>query len=175
MSADLIEYLIESCVETATKSIHYIQKVALSWADSGITTKEQAKQQSRSYNKNCYTVLNAFGIKNRGPAASEVSYIQKWTDTYGFTLDIIEEACSRTISATHQPSFEYADTILTRWHNSHVHHLKDISVLDDAYQKQKAVSAASAPKAKPVSRNLNNFERRSYDMDSLEEQLLNSN
>ena len=23
-----------------------------------------------------------------------------------FTLDIIEEACSRTISATHQPSFE---------------------------------------------------------------------
>ena len=103
------------------------------------------------------------------------SYIQKWTDTYGFTLDIIEEACSRTISATHQPSFEYADTILTRWHNSHVHHLKDISVLDDAYQKQKAVSAASAPKAKPVSRNLNNFERRSYDMDSLEEQLLNSN
>ena len=172
---DLIEYLIESCVENGHKSIHYIQKVALSWADSGITTKEQAKQQSRSYNKNCYTVLNAFGIKNRGPAASEVSYIQKWTDTYGFTLDIIEEACSRTISATHQPSFEYADTILTRWHNSHVHHLKDISVLDDAYQKQKAVSAASAPKAKPVSRNLNNFERRSYDMDSLEEQLLNSN
>ncbi|MCB5459458.1 hypothetical protein LIP96_17875, partial [[Ruminococcus] gnavus] len=27
----------------------------------------------------------------------------------------------------------------------------------------------------PVSRNLNNFERRGYDMDSLEEQLLNSN
>ena len=176
MSADLIEYLIESCVENGHKSIHYIQKVALSWADSGITTKEQAKQQSRSYNKNCYTVLNAFGIKNRGPAASELTYIQKWTDTYGFTLDIIEEACSRTISATHQPSFEYADTILTRWHNSNVHHLKDIAVLDTAYQKQKEhTGTSSVPKAKPVSRNLNNFERRSYDMDSLEEQLLNSN
>lgn len=49
MSADLIEYLIESCVENGHKSIHYIQKVALSWADSGITTKEQAKQQSRRY------------------------------------------------------------------------------------------------------------------------------
>ena len=35
MSADLIEYLIESCVENGHKSIHYIQKVALSWADSG--------------------------------------------------------------------------------------------------------------------------------------------
>ena len=31
------------------------------------------------------------------------------------------------------------------------------------------------PTKPPVSRNLNNFERRGYDMDSLEEQLLNSN
>ena len=59
--------------------------------------------------------------------------------------------------------------IFTLWYS------KRESVCADAYQKQKAVSAASAPKAKPVSRNLNNFERRSYDMDSLEEQLLNSN
>jgi len=57
-----------------------------------------------------------------------------------------------------------------------VHHLKDIAVLDTAYQKQKEhTGTSSVPKAKPVSRNLNNFERRSYDMDSLEEQLLNSN
>lgn len=175
MSADLIEYLIESCVESGHKSIHYIQKVALSWADGGITTKEQAKQRTRSYSRSCYTVLNAFGIKNRGPAASEITYIQKWTEEFGFTLDIIEEACSRTISATHQPSFEYADTILTKWHNSRVRHLKDIAVLDAEYQKDKKTSAASIQKARPVSRNLNNFERRNYDMDSLEEQLLNSN
>lgn len=175
MSADLVEYLIESCVENGHKSIHYIQKVALSWADRGITTKEQAKQEAKSYNRNCYTVLNAFGIKNRGPAASELTYIQKWTDTFGFSLDIIEEACSRTISATHQPSFEYADTILTRWHNSQVHHLKDIAVLDTEYQKQKTSASSSAPKTRPVTKNMNNFERRAYDMDSLEEQLLNSN
>ena len=119
--------------------------------------------------------MKAFGLNNREPGQVEKQLISKWTDVFCFETDMIIEACNRTMKATHQPSFEYADTILTRWHNSHVHHLKDISVLDDAYQKQKAVSAASAPKAKPVSRNLNNFERRSYDMDSLEEQLLNSN
>lgn len=175
MSADLIEYLIESCVEHGHKSIHYIQKVALSWADRGITTKEQAKKEAHIYNKNCYAVLNAFGIKNRGPAASEIKFIQKWTDEYGFTLDIIEEACSRTISATHQPSFEYADKILTKWFESQVRHLKDVTSLDTAFQKEKGNHSSAPPKAKPVSRNLNNFERRSYDMDSLEEQLLNSN
>ena len=175
MSADLIEYLLESCVENGHKSMHYIRKVALSWCDSGIETVSQAKEQTQSYNKNCFTVLNSFGIKNRGPAPSELTYIRKWAEDYGFTIDMIEEACRRTISATHQPSFEYADSILTRWHDNQVRTLKDVSVLDEAYQKEKAAQRNVSVRARTASRNLNNFERRNYDMDSLEEQLLNSN
>ena len=76
MSADLIEYLLETCVENGHKSMHYIQKVAFSWAESGIETVSQAREQSTIYSRNCYTVLNAFGIKNRGPAASELTYIK---------------------------------------------------------------------------------------------------
>ena len=144
MSASLIEYLIESCVENNHKSIHYIRKVAIAWAEEGISTVEEARQQSLNYNKNCYTILNAFGIKNRGPADSELSYIRKWTEEFGFTLDIIREAVNRTVSATHQPSFEYADSILTRWKDSQVHHLQDIASLDDAFQKEKAAKKAPA-------------------------------
>ena len=66
MSADLIEYLIESCVENGHKSMHYIQKVAISWVENGVETISQAKEQAAAYSRNCYTVLNAFGIKNRG-------------------------------------------------------------------------------------------------------------
>lgn len=174
MSADLIEHLIESCVESGHKSMHYIQKVALSWAEEGIETVSQAKEHSAIYSKNCYTVLNAFGIKNRGPASSELAYIRKWAEEYGFSNEIIQEACRRTISATHQPSFEYADTILSKWYSSNVRHLKDITVLDEAYIKEKSTSRTII-KQRPVTRNLNNFERRVYDMDSLEEQLLKSN
>ena len=174
MSASLIEYLIESCVENNHKSIHYIRKVAIAWAEEGISTVEEARQQSLNYNKNCYTILNAFGIKNRGPADSELSYIRKWTEEFGFTLDIIREAVNRTVSATHQPSFEYADSILTRWKDSQVHHLQDIASLDDAFQKEKAAKKSSVCQ-KPAAKNMNNVERRVYDMNSLEERLLNSN
>ena len=174
MSADLIEYLIESCVENGHKSMHYIRKVAFSWAEDGIETVSQAKEQSALYNKNCYTVLNAFGIKNRGPAASELTYIRKWAEEYAFSPDIIAEACRRTISATHQPSFEYADSILTKWHEKNIRHLKDITALDDEYQKERT-AGRTASRSRTSTRNLNNFERRSYDMESLEEQLLNSN
>lgn len=174
MSADLIEYLLETCVENGHKSMHYIQKVAFSWVEEGIQTVSQAKEKSAVYNKNCYTVLNAFGIKNRGPATSELGYIRKWAEEYGFSPDIIEEACRRTISATHQPSFEYADSILTKWHDNHIRHLKDIITLDEAYRREHT-SSRTPGRTKSVTKNLNNFERRSYDMDSLEEQLLNSN
>lgn len=175
MSADLIEYLIETCVENGHKSIHYIQKVALSWSDDGVETIEQARRRSVDYNKNYYTILHAFGIKNRGPAAPEIHYIKKWTESFGFTLDIIQEACSRTVTATHQPSFEYADTILEKWHAGQVHCLKDIAALDAAYQKEKNSRKPAVPRLKTASKNLNNFERRTYDMEALEEQLLNSN
>ena len=174
MSADLIEYLLESCVENGHKSMHYIQKVAFSWSEAGVETVAQAKEQSALYSRSFYTVLNAFGIKNRGPASSELVFIKKWSEEYGFSSDIIEEACRRTISATHQPSFEYADSILTRWHDNGIRHLKDIAHLDEERQKELSAGRAGR-KPRAASRNLNNFERRSYDMDSLEEQLLNSN
>ncbi len=174
MSASLIEYLIESCVENNHKSMRYIQKVAISWADEGICTVEEAKARSLNYNKNCYTVLNAFGIRNRGIADFELAYIRKWTEEFGFSLDIVLEAVNRTISVTHQPSFEYADSILEKWKDKQVQSLQDVAALDIAFQKE---STAKKPSfyQKSAAKNLNNFERRAYDMDSLEERLLNSN
>ncbi len=174
MSADLIEYLIESCVENGHKSIHYIQKVAISWFEDGVSTVAEARQRSMNYNKNCYAVMNAFGLKNRAPGEAELAYIKKWSEEFGFTLDIILEACNRTITATHQPSFEYTDSILQKWHTRQVRKIQDIAALDAAFQKERSRSAAVS-RVKPAARNLNNFERRSYDMDSLEERLLNSN
>ena len=74
-SADLIEYLIEYCVENGHKSMHYIQKVALSWADEHITTVDQARNSSAFYNKTCYSILNVFGIKGRGPSVRFTSQV----------------------------------------------------------------------------------------------------
>ena len=75
--------------------------------------------------------------------------------------------------ATHQPSFEYADSILGKWHDRDIRSLNDVARLDEEYQKDRA-GAARRP-GRPATKNHNNFERRSYDMDSLEEKLLNSN
>lgn len=175
MSAPLIEYLIESCVEGGHKSLHYIKKVAYSWTDKGIRTVEQAQQNSACYNKMCFTVLKAFGIKNRYPASSELIFINRWTQEYNFSAEIIEEACRRTISSTHQPSFEYTERILKNWFLSGVKSLSDISALDKTFQKEHSMRNPQKTEGKSLTKNMNNFESRTYDMDSLEAQLLNSN
>ena len=176
-SADLIEYLIEYCVENGHRSMHYIQKVALSWADEHITSVEQAKNTSALYNKTCYSILNAFGIKGRGPAASELEYIRKWTATDGIDLELILEACNRTMAAIHQPSFEYTDKILQNWRSRNVHTLTDVRVLDSAYEQEKNAQKKT-PRRTPVQSapsKFRSFEERSYDMDELTKELLRSN
>ena len=45
-------------------------------------------------------------------------------------MDIILEACKRTISQIHQPSFQYADKILKKWNQNGVKTLSDIEKLD---------------------------------------------
>lgn len=174
MSAELIEYLIEYCVENGHKSMHYIQKVALSWHKQDIKTVDQAKTSSLLYNKNCYSILNAYGIKGRAPAASEIAYIRKWNEEYAFTLDIILEACNRTMNAIHQPSFEYTDSILKKWHNQNVHHLKDIAALDASFTREKERKNKQTVKTPVVktTNKFNNFESRSYDMNELERKLV---
>lgn len=182
MSAELIEYLIEYCVENGHKSMHYINKVALSWHEENITTVNLAKTSSFLYNKNCYCVLNAYGIKGRGPAASEIAYIRKWSEEYGFALEVILEACDRTMNSIHQPSFDYTDSILKRWKDKNVRQLKDIDAVDADYRKEKERAKELAKEhkrqqqtQKPVNsqnNKFNNFDGRSYDMNDLERRLV---
>lgn len=180
MSADLIEYLIEYCVENNHKSIHYIKKVALSWYGQKITTVAEAKQNTVLYNKDYYAVLNAYGIKGRAPAASETVFIRRWYEEYGFSSDIVLEAVNRTMNTIHQPSFDYTESILKDWFQKDVRKLGDIAVIDAAYlsqkeqkakaraeARQKKTSAGTAPNNK-----FNNFDSRTYDMEDLERKLL---
>ncbi len=171
MSAELIEYLIEYCVDNGHKSMHYIQKVALSWHERNITTVEEAKEGTLQYNKNYYGVLNAFGIKGRGPVASETAFIRKWTQEYGFDLDLILEACNRTMNTIHQPSFEYADSILKNWFTKDVRSMQDVQALDAAYLQQKE-SRKSRKEETASGNKFNNFENGSYDVNDLERKLV---
>ncbi len=172
LSVELIEYLIEYCISKGHTSMRYMDKVAMGWKNEGINSVERAKRTSSGFSQMHFAIMKALGITGRNLVASEVSYIDKWSKSYGFTQDIMEEACRRTISAIHQPSFEYTDKILDSWHKQNVHHLTDVAKLDSNYQNSKK-AATTTNKATTPNR-FHNFNQRTYDYDQLEQQLLAS-
>ncbi len=168
-SSDLIDYLIQYCVDKGKKDFRYIEKVAISWAEEGITTPKQAAGAARKYDKIVYDVMKALG-KSNAPTKAEADYALKWIREYSFTSDIIMEACQRTVLATDKHRFEYADSILTSWHKKNVHHKADIKLLDEAYT---GTRKRSAPKAASASQ-FNQFMHTDYDFDALEREILSN-
>ena len=180
-SAELIEYLIEYCVNNKKKSMRYMETVALAWAESGISTVDEAKENVGMYRKEIYEILKALGLSGRNPVEPEMVFIKKWIDVYGFDTPIIIEACNRTMKSTHKSSFEYADTILKSWKQSNVKQYADIQALDDKFNSTKAQAAVknSSSKESPVSsvgagNKFNNFNQRSYDYSELEKEILSN-
>ena len=171
--SELIEYLIEYCAKRGHKKMRYIEKVALAWADAGIRTVSQAKNETSSHNETTYSVMNAFGISNRDPGQRERDFIAKWTNVYGFGTDIIIEACNRTLKATHQPSFEYADSILKKWESANIRTQADILKADAQYELSR--SKKKSQNVKNPNNRFNNFSQRDTDIDSLESSLLSNN
>ena len=160
-STDLIEYLVEYSVSKNKRSLRYMESVALEWHKKGIRTIEEAKLDSKPFSKECYLVLKALGINNHDPLPTETAYVKRWMEEYGFTIDIILEACKRTIMQIHQPKFEYVDGILKSWKRDGVHHLADIEKLT-AEHRSKADTASSQKQNQPVSTKFHGFEQRKY-------------
>ena len=187
-STDLVEYLVEYCITKGHSSLRYMNKVALGWADAGIKTVDQAKDDAAAHSQIYYSVMKALGITGRNLVDSEVSLINKWVGEYGFDIELVKAACSKTISAIQKPSFEYTDSILANWRKKDVHTLKDVEVLDANFAKVNKASAtgssqgtnaangSSKPKSNnPGSKNkFNNFNQRNNDYDKLEKLFLNS-
>ncbi len=169
-TCEMTDYLLQYCLDRGKESFSYIKKVAISWAQSGISTPKQAKALAGTrYEKYVYTVLKALG-KSNVPQPPEADMVIKWYREFGFPLDIILEACNRTVMATESHRLEYCDKILSGWKNEGVHHMEDIQRADADFkrsrQSQRVVSSVTA-------KGMGQFTRTDYDFDALEKIMSN--
>lgn len=180
MAPELLEFLVEYCAQNGHTSLRYLEKVGLSWHDKKIRTVEEARAYSRSFSKESFAVMKAMGLTGRNPADSEFELMEKWFRSYGFTKEIVVEACDRTIRAIHNPSFQYVDRILTDWKEAGVKTKSDIVSLDKIRKEQEKTrteksKGAEAGKAQQPKRGqggrssnrFHNLEEHGYDYDEM--------
>lgn len=170
LSVELIDYLIEYCVGKGKREMRYIETVAVNWATEGIVTVRQAKNRSTRYEKLVYTVMKALG-RQSDPTQQEADFIHRWNKEYGFSQDVILLACEKTVLAVSSHRFEYAQAILSKWHEAGIHSVNDVKKAEEEYQKNKTSNPSGKQNAKP-NNSFNNFsQQRSYDFKKLEKEI----
>ena len=166
MSVELLEYLVEYCVQGNHYSIRYLETVALNWNELGIKTVDKAKQHTASFSNDAFAVMKAFGLNDRRPGDSEMALIRKWFGEWGFTRELVLEACARTLKSIHNPSFSYADKILAEWRKSGARTMADVKKLDEKRDSKKGSAAAPTP-SRGSKNQFHNFEQRNTNYDAM--------
>lgn len=109
--------MIEHCVTVkgSDVGIAYLDKVAKSWADNGVTTPRQAQAQIDEYNAyagGAKKIMKHMGFIGKLPGTAELEYYEKWTKEWGFRPDAILCAMKGIEFASLTRPFKYLDEIL---------------------------------------------------------------
>ena len=157
LPVDVIELLLSYCTANGHCGMRYIEKVALGWAEEGITTEEKAVEYIELRKTGFRTIMKAFG-QNRLPVAAEETYMKTWLQDYKLPMDVVKMACERTVMQTGKASFAYAEKILKSWKDAGVKSMEDVAALDQAFAAKKAQNtAAEQPSAQAAPKKQNRF------------------
>lgn len=175
-SKDLLLYLYEYCISLDKTNCNYIQAVALSWHEQGVTTPEEAEKVSTAYNS-AYNAVSKSLALGRALAAVEKKCVDRWQNNWKMDLSVIIEACNRTILKIHKADFKYIEGILDHWQQMGVHTLQDVEKADFAYAQsrengQKKTAAPSPAKSRNQFQNFQQRTASAQDVDDLERKLL---
>jgi DnaD/phage-associated family protein len=115
-SQEVMIALFNYAYENKALTRNYLQTVADAWHINNIVTfddLEAYEQNKEKFNKLKKTITKKLGMK-RNLTSYEEEYLVKWTEEFGYGLDIIELALKRSSNLT-TINFSYFDKILSDW------------------------------------------------------------
>ncbi|MCL2215629.1 MAG: DnaD domain protein [Defluviitaleaceae bacterium] len=139
---DVIEYLLTYCADNEHRNLRYIEKCALDWADNNIDDLEKALTYVQSFDRDYRTILLHMGQATGYPTPGHRKYMDKWLYQWNMPLELIQEACDRSVAQINKPKFAYVDKILAGWFK------KGITTLEGAAEADREFAAAR-PSAAP--------------------------
>ena len=180
---DLIDHLVQYCVERQIPRLDYMNKVLINWQNAGIKTVQEAKDFSKQQSEDMWAVFRELGITNHRPTTEEAGKLDYWRKNLGFSMEMILEACRRTIRSIQSPNFNYVQGILEDWNKQNVHDMEALKKADEAFDAEKAgrgtgKRSSAERRSGGVRRSasspnrFHNFEQRSYDYQEWQQDLL---
>ena len=192
MEPALIDYLMQYSIEQGEDNINYMKDTARYWAERGIHTADDAKsflnKEKRSsamespaeFDAKVANIMYLLGRSGK-PAPMELLLINRWLCTYGFDMDMIEEACNRAVAAVDTNRPAYAEGILSSWNEKGIRNMDQVRTADENFRNarfnknfaSRPASSCLSP-APSGSGTFCNIEQQDYDFDHWSSILVNN-
>lgn len=117
LPVEVIMMVIEYAISEGKYHMRYIEKVALDWADRGITTIAAAEEYLCALDRRRQAwvqVSTALGI-DQSPTIAESDAAERWICDWGTDADLLRAAYQRCLKATGKFKSSYINKILERW------------------------------------------------------------
>lgn len=135
LPSQVINYLFDYSYRRNIKSPAYIEKMALDWAAKGVNSLETARRIIPGFSPEYNAVCSSLGLTQL--RNGEAEYVERWLTQYKMSIELIREACSRSLANIGKPRFAYVDSILSKWSKAGVRSLEDVAFLDASHEQSK--------------------------------------
>lgn len=170
-SPEMLIILIQYCISKGKTDYRYFERVAISWFDEGIKTIDDVQQYIKKHEDKWVKyrkILAYLGIKDAEMMKPQEQMLEKWSVTWGFSVEVIQKACDICFERLNRADFKYIDGILNSWNKDS---LKTISEIQEKDIKKASYSKKANSNVKQKG-SFNNYEQRTYDFETLERKLL---
>lgn len=158
---EVIEILLAYCCENGHRSMRYIEKVAITWADDGVNDAASALEHIKDYSHVYMRIMRTLGLGGKSPVPKQKEYMKKWSES--MPLDLILYGCEKTaLIVTSGNPFPYADKIFSNWKKDGVDTLEKAKAADERFAESRGA------KKTPPKKEKFNFEQRDWDFEELE-------
>ena len=144
---EYILLLLAYCRKQDKSNLRFVEKLALSFYDEGITTADALTARLKELELAASVeglVKRLFGF-SRSLTAKEKGFLADWTAKFGFGADMIEKAYEIAVESTANPNLNYLHSILTRWHEEGI---KTPEAADRDREARKAAAEGARPAAR---------------------------
>lgn len=129
LDISVILLAIQFSLKEEKPSISKIEKLAVDWANKGITTIEEAEKEMAEIVKKRTAwsiVMSVFGIENRKPSDKETEFANCWINEWQMSRDMLKAAYNACIDANAKLSMAYINGVLKNWHKDGITKPQDI-------------------------------------------------
>jgi DnaD/phage-associated family protein len=128
------------------KGVRYAEKLAIAFYDEGYTTTEDIAGRIDTIERSkevISQIKHLFGASARELSKSERTMFEKWTQKFGYGMDVIRMAYDITIDIKHEAIPKYTGAILESWYNAGLRTAEAIAAHENAKKQSKMADGKS--------------------------------